>query len=224
MSVGAQRCAQFEDVVVATCDHEIADTVARAGGHVILTSVENRTGADRVAEALQQLDCTHVVLVQGDEPLALPEHLELMVEAVKREPACGAWNAVGPLEPSDWETRSVVKCLLSASGRIMALFRDPAWGPGARVTDLCWRKVLGLMAFRRETLSRFAALESRPYEQVVSIEQCRLLEYDIELLSVPLPGAYPGVNEPGDLTHVERVLQQDPRQQTVGSQITSGAR
>ena len=55
----------FTEVVVATCDEEIAQVVRQAGGQVILTSASHPAATDRVAEAAQQLDCTHVMNIQG---------------------------------------------------------------------------------------------------------------------------------------------------------------
>ena len=63
----------LDGVYVATCDEEIADVVERGGGRVIVTSSTHKTGTDRVAEAVSSLDCTHVIVLQADEPLMLPE-------------------------------------------------------------------------------------------------------------------------------------------------------
>ena len=71
----ARRCRRFVEVVVATCDQEIAQAVKRYGGDVIMTSATHPAASDRVAEAMRHLDCTHVVNVQGDEILVLPEDL-----------------------------------------------------------------------------------------------------------------------------------------------------
>ncbi|MDP3768387.1 MAG: NTP transferase domain-containing protein, partial [Dehalococcoidia bacterium] len=71
----AELCGRFSDVVVATCDWEIAAAVERFGGRCVMTSASHPGATDRVAEAAAALDCTHVVNVQGDELLILPEDL-----------------------------------------------------------------------------------------------------------------------------------------------------
>ena len=68
-------CEEFSDVVVATCDLEIQKTVEAFSGDVIMTSNDHIMASDRVAEAVEHLDCTHVINVQGDEILILPEVL-----------------------------------------------------------------------------------------------------------------------------------------------------
>ena len=81
------RCRGFSDVVVATCDREIAEVIERYGGRCLMTSPAHPAATDRVAEAMRQLDCTHVVNVQGDEILVLASDLERMVSAMEAEPA-----------------------------------------------------------------------------------------------------------------------------------------
>ncbi len=63
----ALLCSGFSHVVVATCDPVIRKTVEKFGGTVIMTSNKHIMASDRVAEATEHLDCTHVVNVQGDE-------------------------------------------------------------------------------------------------------------------------------------------------------------
>jgi len=62
------RC--FTEVVVATDDDRIAVAARAAGARVAMTG-EARSGTDRVAQAVRDLDAEVVLNVQGDEP-ALP--------------------------------------------------------------------------------------------------------------------------------------------------------
>ncbi len=57
----------FSEVVVATCDREIADVIVGYGGRVIMPAPTHPGALGRVAEAIEQLEATHVVNVQGDE-------------------------------------------------------------------------------------------------------------------------------------------------------------
>lgn len=72
----ALMCSNLSTVIVATCDEEIAEVVQANGGQVIMTSYDHINGTTRVAEAVKQIDCSHVLLLQGDEPLLLPRHVE----------------------------------------------------------------------------------------------------------------------------------------------------
>src|SRR5262245_17396571 len=72
--------AQFDDVVVATPDCEIADAVRAFGGGVVLTGHHHATGTDRVAEvARARSDVDVVANVQGDQPFVTTEMLQALI-------------------------------------------------------------------------------------------------------------------------------------------------
>lgn len=212
----ALRCQEFSDVVVTTCDEAIAQAVRQFGGRVVMTSSRHPGGTDRAAEAMNALECTHVVIVQGDEPLVLPEDLARIARAMRARPEGGAWNAVGPLaREADWGDRSVVKCVCSRSGRILFCSRDVGCLTQAGQRPAFVRQVLGLLAFERGVLERFAMTERTPYEVAESMEQARLLETDVVITAIELPASYPGVNVPKDLEDVEHTLNRDPQQRAM---------
>ena len=72
----ALMCPVLSEVIVATCDEEIAEVIRAKGGRVIMTSDSHVNGTTRIAEAVAQVDCSHVILLQGDEPLLLPRHIQ----------------------------------------------------------------------------------------------------------------------------------------------------
>ena len=51
----ALLCGELEDVIVATCDIEIANIIKSYGGKVIMTSNSHKNGTSRVAEAIEGL-------------------------------------------------------------------------------------------------------------------------------------------------------------------------
>ena len=48
-----------------------------------MTSDLHKNGTTRVAEAVEHLTCSHVILLQGDEPLLLPRHIDSLVDAMR---------------------------------------------------------------------------------------------------------------------------------------------
>ena len=85
------------EVIVATCDKEIADVIEGFGGNIVFTNKDHLTGTTRVAEAVEKIDCSHVILLQGDEPLIYPTYIDTMVEFIKNKPDIVAWNATAPI-------------------------------------------------------------------------------------------------------------------------------
>ena len=220
----ALLCRRFCEVVVATCDKEIAAVVEESGGKVLLTSSAHPAATDRVAEAVRQLDCTHVVNVQGDEILVLPSDLEKMASAMEAQPTVPAWNAVARIEdPAELSDPSVVKCVLSISGRILFCARD--LGRCAIQMNNGFepiRRVLGILGYRRDFLEDYGKLPRTPFESAESIDQSRILEHDIILRSVPFTKGYVGVNERRELERVHSCLRDDPMQQAVLQEVLAG--
>lgn len=209
----ALMCEGLAAVHVATCDARIAETVEASGGDVIWTSAEHRNGTSRTAEAIAQIDCTHVLLIQGDEPLLLPRHVERMIMAIKAAPHGDAWNATGPIdEPEELDRHSFVKCAVSSGNRIIYGFRRSPSTAAFGDQQSYIRKILGLIAFRREYLIEIAACPPSRVEQLEFIEQMRIIETGGNLTSVPVGESLPSVNEPHEADIVLDYVRKSPEQ------------
>ena len=217
----ALLCRRLTEVVVATCDHAIAQVVEQYGGRTIMTSPDHPAATDRVAEAMQALDCTHVVNVQGDELLVLPSDLDAFARAMEQQPHLPAWNAVARIEDAaELSDPAVVKCAVSKSTRILFCSRDFSRVPLAPAEGFApIRRVLGILGYRRDFLERYGRLTRTPLERAEAIDQSRILEHDVTLQGVEFTKGYPGINEPREVAMVERVLEEDPAQQAVLQEI-----
>lgn len=203
----------LDEVYVATCDEEIATTVASSGGNVIMTANTHMNGTNRCAEAAETLDCTHILLLQGDEPLLLPRHISAMIAAMRANPEGDAWNATAPINDADeLDRHSFVKCALGVQERINFCFRrSPSIAPfDAQQTAI--RKILGMIGFRRDYLMKIAGQPATTFEKTESIEQMRIVETGGFLTSVPVDESLPSVNEPAEAQHVLDYLQKSEEQ------------
>ncbi len=206
----------FTDVVVATCDEVIADAVNNYGGQVIMTAATHEAATDRVAEAMGRLDCSHVVNVQGDEILILPEDLRSLAGAIMEHPEIEAWNAIAPIESAEeLEDRSIVKCVVSSSNRVLFCARDFSRLALRTAGFAPVYRILGILAFSCGFLARYSTLSRTPVETAESIDQSRIVEHDIDLRGVLFSRGYPGINEPREVALVEEFLRDDPRQRQV---------
>jgi 3-deoxy-manno-octulosonate cytidylyltransferase (CMP-KDO synthetase) len=218
----ALLCPSLAEVFVATCDQEIADVVRAAGGKVIMTSDMHQNGTTRVAEAIGAIDCSHVMLLQGDEPLMLPRHLEGLAAAMRSEPEVGAWNLVARLDsPDETDRHSFVKCAITPPHRIMYCFRrSPCYSDFPTQTRFI-RKLLGILAYRKDFLLQLTALPLAPVEAAESIEQMRILENGFALDYVEVAPSLPSINEPHELDEVLALLRDNPEQRDLLSSVTS---
>lgn len=205
-----------EEVYVATCDDEIADLVSGFDGKVIPTASTHINGTSRVAEAVAGIDCTHVLLLQGDEPLLLPRHVDRVAEVIVNDPEGDVWNATGPIENADeLDRHSFVKCSVSTSGRILYCFRRSPSYSDLPLQQTFTRKILGLIAYRKRVLLDVASLPPCPIEEAELIEQLRVIANGFTLQSVPVSPSLPSVNEPHEADVVLDYVRGDSEQRAL---------
>lgn len=212
----------ISDVYVATCDSEIAEVVKNFGGKVIMTSNLHTNGTSRVAEAIADIDCSHVMLLQGDEPLLLPRHIDEFAMNVSKKPFGDAWNATGPIEHhEELDRHSFVKCTVSKNNRILYCFRRSPCYSDFDVQMSFTRKILGIIAYRKDFLLELNKLPPAPIEQVEFIEQMRIIENGFNLESVPVSPSLPSVNEPQEADVVLEYINKNTEQRELLESISN---
>lgn len=211
------RARGVDRVLVATDDARIVEAVRGFGGEAVLTSPAHRSGSDRVAEAARAVDARVIVGVQGDEPMIDPGAVEAAVGPFARDPSVEAATVCTPLRAlEEMLSPHVVKVVVDARGRALYFSRSPiphvrggdaAEGARLAVERGLARRHLGLYAWRREALLRFAALPPSALEEAEGLEQLRALEHGMAMQVVEWDGE-PGVavDTPADLERVRALL------------------
>ncbi len=216
----ARAARRPERVLVATDDERIAAVVRGFGGEAVLTSPGHATGTDRLAEAAAGIDAQIVVNVQGDEPMLDPAGVDAAVEALLADPGLPMSTLSLPLLSADeMLAPSVVKVVTDAGGDALYFSRAPI--PHVRLGASCdprasaaeavarglARKHVGLYAFRREALLRFATLPRSPLEDAEGLEQLRALHHGLRIRVVPVDGdGGLAVDTPEDLERLRALL------------------
>jgi len=84
--------AEAEEVVVATDDQRIFDSVTELGLNVVMTDASHQSGTERINEVAEQLgwnDDDIVVNLQGDEPLIPPAYIKDVALALGSQQKAG---------------------------------------------------------------------------------------------------------------------------------------
>src|SRR5262245_11481043 len=63
------KARSLDRVLIATDDERVHRAATEFGAEVVMTGKEHRSGTDRIAEAVRELDAGIVVNIQGDEAL-----------------------------------------------------------------------------------------------------------------------------------------------------------
>jgi len=205
-------------VLVATDDERIASAVRGFGGEVVMTSPAHATGTDRLAEAVRAVEADVVVNVQGDEPMLDPAGIDAVVRPLVADPALPMSTLCLPLtDLEEMLEPSVVKVVTDAAGDALYFSRSPIphvrTGGGLREAAAAAlarglaRRHVGLYAYRREALLRFASLPPAPLEEAEGLEQLRALHHGMRIRVVEMRGeATVAVDTASDLERVRALL------------------
>lgn len=208
-----RACSMLSEVVIATCDDAIARTAAAFGAKAIMTSADHERASDRVAEVAARDDAEIIVMVQGDEPLIVPEMIEAAVAPMLRDPAIRCVNLAGRIRSEqDLVDRNTIKVVMARDGRALYFSRQPIPSAGGRSFGAVdWRKQVCVIPFRREALLSFASLPRGPLEDLESIDMLRFLENGLDVHVVPTDIETHAVDVPADLEIVSLLLARQPR-------------
>lgn len=207
----ALQAGRASAVIVATDDRRIHDAVAAFGGRAVMTG-KHGSGSARVAEAAATLDADIIVNLQGDEPEIDPAHIDRLIE-IKENYDCFAATlacpfannaASGPGSPDD---PSAVKAILGgeiAPGVHRARYFTRtlcAWprDAGGRIeTPERYFLHVGIYAFSKQSLARFATAPQGALESAERLEQLRILEMGETIAVGLLDAAAPGIDTAED--------------------------
>jgi len=207
------------DVVVATCDESIRDAIVGFGGRAVMTADTHERCTGRLSEAMRHLTGEIVVMVQGDEPLLLPEAVERIAAPLLADPSITCTNLLSPLESrADRDNPDIVKAACSQAGEVMFLSRSPI--PHYRMDVDCpvYRQT-GIMGFRASLLRTYESLPATPFERAESIDMLRLLEHGYRITGVVVDCPTYGVDRPADVEVIEQLLRDDETQRGLHARI-----
>lgn len=207
----AKACPQLTNVVIATDADEVVAAGRTHDWKTRLTSPHLPSGSDRVhAISLDpEFDADIYINIQGDEPLLHPGHIDALlrpfavhgnaVDATTLSTACTAAEIGNP---------HAVKVVSAADGRALYFSRATIPFDRDNTGTVPYRKHLGLYAYRKAALARFASLPPSPLEQIEKLEQLRMLENGMSLYVEPTEIETIGVDTAEDLAQAEAYLLQ----------------
>ena len=201
-----QRARSLDTVIIATDDMRIAEASFDWGAEVSLTKSDHVSGTDRIAEVARRLPgATHLVNIQGDEPLIDHRLINRLVRQMQRHPEIELITAAHPFEnPADAQSPHQVKTVLDRQQRALYFSRSPI--PFPRGSEGTYLRHQGIYGYRRATLLRFVRWAPSPLEKAESLEQLRALENGVKIHVVVTKSGSPGVDTPADARAIEGLL------------------
>lgn len=204
-----QECSSLDSIIVATDDERIADTCRGFGAKVAMTAAEHPTGTDRIAEAAEAVpQATHIINIQGDEPLIEPALIDQLAAALLADDGLDMATAANAFDSQELQNDpNVVKCVLRHNGDALYFSRSPLPFQRSASPQLTCYRHKGIYAYRKEFLQQFIQWEPSPLELAESLEQLRALENNARIKVIITDDTSGGVDTLEQAQELEKFLQ-----------------
>tara|TARA_B110001450_G_scaffold122656_1_gene115538 strand:+ start:5121 stop:5852 length:732 start_codon:yes stop_codon:yes gene_type:complete len=202
----ALKTKLFKDVYVVTDSDIIYKEIESIGGKVIMSISEHNCGSDRIAEAVENIDCDIVVNVQGDEPNVHKQALSDLLSVYKNDPnknidLASIMHQIKDLE--EINNSNSVKVIVDTNNYAMYFSRSPIPYP-RNETVAKYFKHQGIYAFRKEAILEFTKMNMEYLEASEKIECLRYLAYNKNIKMVETNHISIGIDTPEDLVKANK--------------------
>lgn len=208
------------EVYVVSNDEKIINAVIDYGGKVVRTTKKHLNGTSRCSEAAKLIKSDFFLILQGDEILTLPRHIDQLINEALKRPHFKIINLIAKLKsPLDLKDKNVVKCFLGKDRQVVALFRKSPSVANSKIQMKIVFKVLGMFIFEANTLRNLSKTKTQPLEKMELIEQLRIQEIGIPLNTLQVDRSLESVNTKKDLIKVKKYLKTNLEQEIILSEI-----
>ncbi len=205
----AKAVRSIDRVAIATDSIEVINIAKKYNIEAVLTSIEHKSGTDRIYEASTKLnldDNEIIINVQGDEPFIEKEVVQAVFNLTKSNSSNSkilmnsCYKYINNPEADD---PNIVKVVTDNSD--IALYFSRAKTPYPRDHHFeHYKGHIGIYGFTKKSLETFCKLPISPLEDIEKLEQLRALYYGYEVAMVEVETKSFGIDTPEDL---ERALE-----------------
>ena len=202
----------FSEVYVVTDSEIISHEIISNGGQVIMSVKEHESGSDRIAEAVQSVDCDVVVNVQGDEPFTDRESLKKVISVFETDDEKEidlASLMVHITDSDEIQNPNTVKVIVDQRNFALYFSRSPIPYQRDTTVQTKYYKHKGVYAFRKEALLDFTKLPMKMLEVSEKIECIRYLEFGKKIKMVETDVQGVEIDTPEDLQRAKNLLREN---------------
>jgi 3-deoxy-manno-octulosonate cytidylyltransferase (CMP-KDO synthetase) len=198
----------FDDVIVVT-DHEIIfNEINNNGGKAIMSKRTHKSGSDRIAEAVENLDVDIILNVQGDEPFVKKGPLQNLLQAFDDANVQVASLMKKFTDKNLIANPNYVKVVVDKNNNSLLFSRSVIPYQRAENIAATYYEHIGVYAFRKNALLNFTKWPASQNEQIEKLEQLRYLENGISIKMMETTETTVKIDVPEDMAAAEKHLQQ----------------
>ncbi len=202
------KCKNIDFAAVATDDKRILDVVKGMGYNAFMTPLTCKSGTDRVAYVAENFlqDYGIFINVQGDEPLIDPKLIDNLVSELAKNKDLEFVTAAFPIKKEeDIKNPNIVKVVFDYDG--YALYFSRSLIPYNRDNSkIKYYKHVGIYGYKKDFVVNFSKSKPAILEKAECLEQLRALENGNKIKVIITNKDSIGVDTPGDVLKVERLL------------------
>lgn len=201
----AQLSKVLDEVYVATDDDRIYQEVLKYGGKAIMTDMKHNNGSERMYEVSQKIRGDIYVVINGDEALLKPEHIDEGVNGLMKSdaPVSLLYNDFNKKNsPSDF------KLVLNKKEEIMYISRSDIPSDYRMNVDNMY-KAYHVMSFKQDFLDTYISLEQTLLDKIESHELLRVLENGYKIQGIKVDSTAISVDTLDDLEFVRNEMEND---------------
>ncbi len=206
----------LNEVYIATCDEEIIDYAESIGAKAVMTKNTHERASDRAAEAMLKIEKSSnlktdiVVMIQGDEPMLVPEMIDLAVNGMLKDKNIQIVNLMSRVKDiNEHEDPNTIKVVVDEENYALYFSREPIPTRKNGVKELPMLKQVCIMPFKRDFLIKFNELRPTILEKAESVDMLRVLEHGLKVKMVMSSYDTYSVDTADDLKRVEKHLAKD---------------
>ena len=202
----ASKAKLIDKAIVATDDERILKAVDEYGGKAMMTRADHPTGTDRLAEVAAAFeDVDLIVNVQGDEPLIEPSLIDDLISLFTDDSNLQMATVSTELkEEAEINNPNNVKVITDLNGYALYFSRSQIPYPRNAGKSKVYKHI-GIYAYRRDFLLKYAKMSPTPLEQSESLEQLRALENGYKIKVLRSDNQFIGVDTEEDLKLVNDI-------------------
>jgi 3-deoxy-manno-octulosonate cytidylyltransferase (CMP-KDO synthetase) len=198
----AQKSTHLNNLIIATDDKRIREACHEFGADVRMTSLHHVSGTDRVAEVAESISSTHIINIQGDEPLVRAEMIDAVISEMLQDETPMVTLAIKVEDLSLLEDQNIVKIVTDKQGFALYFSRSPL---PFQASDYFFQHI-GIYGYQRDFLLDMCQWPTSRLEKEETLEQLRVLESGYRIKVVFTHFSTLSVDTPKDIIMVENFL------------------
>ena len=204
----AEKAINRYNIFILTDDERINELVQDNNFNCLMTSKNARTGTDRIAEVIDDLDYDNFINVQGDEPLVNPSDITKCIELKKNNPSIVV-NGFAPITNwDDFYSINIPKVIIDKQNYLIYMSRSQIPGFKSISKSLSGlKRQVCIYGYNKNDLNFIKTNQNKGFlEENEDIEILRFIENGRKVLMYECDSSSISVDVPNDIEKIIRAL------------------